>query len=129
MRDAISRNIPDQGVDLDGVNVVELLEGKLDLSLVGLDIDNEDEGVVLLHLLHGALGVERVDNDLVLIEARQRGNRLAGELGSTGKDQSLGAVERAAGADLALLVGVSLYRIAGQFQDHKIIDMQDNLHP
>lgn len=125
----MSGNIPDQGVDLDGVDVVKLLEGKLDLSLVGLNIDDEDEGVVLLHLLHGALGVEGVDNDLVLIEARQRGDRLAGVLGSTGKDQSLGAVERAAGADLALLVGVSLYRVVGQFPVYKRIDSNENLHP
>jgi hypothetical protein len=42
-------SVPDEGVDLDGVNVVELLQGNLDLSLVGLDVDNEDEGVLLLH--------------------------------------------------------------------------------
>merc|ERR1711964_581612 len=59
----------DKGVDLDGVNIVELLQSLLDLTLVGTDIDDEDESVVLLNLLHGALGVERVDDDLVLIEA------------------------------------------------------------
>lgn len=101
------RYVPDQGVDLDGVNVVELLEGTLDLSLVGLDVDNEDEGVVLLHLLHGALGVEGVDDDLVLVEARQVRDRLAGELGVAGQRQRLGLVEGGAQADLALLLGVS----------------------
>jgi hypothetical protein len=40
----------DEGVDLDAVDVVLLLEGSSDLALVGLDIDNEDEGVVLLNL-------------------------------------------------------------------------------
>lgn len=34
--------IPDEGVDLDRVNVVELLERLLDLSLVGLRVDDED---------------------------------------------------------------------------------------
>ena len=101
-------NLPDQSVDLDGVNVVELLEGKLDLGLVGLDIDDEDEGVVLLHLLHGALGVERVDDNLVLIETGLRGDRLAGVLGGARDDQGLGAVERGAVSDLGLLVGVGL---------------------
>ncbi len=101
------RYVPDQGVDLDGVNVVELLESTLDLSLVGLDVDNEDEGVVLLHLLHGALGVEGVDDDLVLVEARQVRDRLAGELGVAGQRQRLGLVEGGAQADLALLLGVS----------------------
>lgn len=97
----------DQGVDLNGVDVIELLQGTLDLSLVGLDVDNEDEGVVFLHLLHGALGVERVDDDLVLIEARQVRDRLAGELRFAGQGQSLGLMKGSAQADLALLLGVS----------------------
>ena len=63
-------DIPDKSVDLDGINVIELLQCRLDLSLVGLDIDDENESVVLLNLLHGALGVERVDNDFVLIKTR-----------------------------------------------------------
>lgn len=100
--------IPDQSVDLDGVNVVELLEGKLDLSLVGLDVDDEDQGVVLLHLLHGALGVERVDNDLVLIQTGSVGDRLSGVLGRSGDDQGLGSVERRGVSGLGLLVGVGL---------------------
>lgn len=79
----------DQGVDLDGVNVVELLEGQLDLGLVGLDIDDEDQGVVLLHLLHGALSVERVDDDLVLIKTGDVVDGLAGVARSAGQDQSL----------------------------------------
>jgi len=96
----------DQGVDLEAVNVVKLLEGKLDLSLVGLDINDEDEGVVLLHLLHGALSVERVDDNLVLIETRLVGDRSTRVLGSTAGDQGLGAVEGGAVASLNLLVGV-----------------------
>jgi hypothetical protein len=71
----------DEGVDLDGGDVVLLLESRGDLALVGLDIDDEDEGVVLLNLLHGRLGVERVDEDLAGVEARLRGDRLAGVLG------------------------------------------------
>ena len=58
---------PDEGVDLNGVNVIELLEGLLDLGLVGLGVDNEDKGVVLLNLLHGTLSVQRVNDDLVLV--------------------------------------------------------------
>merc|ERR1739848_980733 len=82
-----------------------LLESLLDLGLVGLDVDNEDKGVVLLHLLHGALGVERLDDNLVLIETGQVRDRLAGVLGSTRGDEGLGAVERGAQADLAFLAG------------------------
>lgn len=100
--------LPDQGVDLDGVDVVELLQGLLDLGLVGLDVDDEDEGVVLLNLLHGALGVEGVDDDLVLVETGLVRDRLAGVLGGAGDNESLGAVEGGRVADLGLLVGVGL---------------------
>jgi hypothetical protein len=104
-------NIPDEGVDLDGVNVVELLESLLDLSLVGLDVNNEDEGVVLLDLLHGALGVERVDDDLVLIETWLVWDALAWELWSTGELEGLWLVEGRRETDLADLLGVDLITI------------------
>lgn len=101
-------NIPDQGVDLDGINVVELLQSSLDLGLVGLDVDDEDEGVVLLNLLHGALGVERVDDDLVLIKAGLMLDGLAEVLGVPGKSEGLRAAEGGRSSDLGLLVGVNL---------------------
>jgi hypothetical protein len=100
--------IPDEGVDLDGIDVVELLQRLLDLSLVGLDIDDEDEGVVLLNLLHGALGVERVNDDLVLIETRLRRNGLSEILWVAGELEGLRLVEGRRGADLADLLGVNL---------------------
>jgi hypothetical protein len=96
----------DQGVDLDGVDIVKLLKSKLDLVLVGLDIADEDKGVVLLHLLHGALSVERVDDDLVLIETGLASNGVTGVLGLTSSDQGLRAMEGGAEASLDLLVGV-----------------------
>jgi hypothetical protein len=96
----------DQGVDLDGVDVVEGLESLLDLGLVGLDIDDKDEGVLLLDLLQGALSVERVNDDLVLIEAGRVGNRLARVLGGARQDEGLGPVEGRGEADLGLLVRV-----------------------
>jgi hypothetical protein len=100
--------IPDEGVDLDRVNVVELLQGLLDLSLVGQSVDDENQGVVLLDLLHGALGVERVDDDLVGIEMGLRGDRLARVLGLTRELEGLGPVEGRRETDLADLVGVDL---------------------
>lgn len=107
----LRKSIPDEGVDLDGVDVIELLQGQLDLGLVGLGVDDEDKGVLLLNLLQGALGVEGVDDDLVLIETGLVGDRLAGVLGSPGQLESLGAVEGGRGADLGLLVGVDLERV------------------
>lgn len=96
--------IPDESVDLDSVDIVQLLESDLDLPLVGFDVDDEDQGVVLLNLLHRALGVERVEDDLVRVEASAMGDGLAGVLGRSGELESLGAVEGGGGADLARLV-------------------------
>lgn len=78
---AFTSHIPDQCVDLDGVNVVQLLESLLDLALVGLDVDDENQRVVLLDLLHRTLRVQRVQDDLVCVETRLVRDRLAGVLG------------------------------------------------
>lgn len=101
--------LPDQGVNLDNINVVQLLQRQLDLGLVRLDVHDEDEGVVLLNLLHGALGVERVHNDLVLVQARCVRDRLARVLGSARQLQGLRAVEAGRVPSLLGLVGVHLW--------------------
>jgi hypothetical protein len=103
------QSIPDQSVDLDSVNIVQLLKSLLDLSLVGLNIHDEDKGVVLLNLLHGALSVERVDDDILGIEAGDVRHRLARVLWCAGKTEGLGAVEGRVQADLANLVRVNLF--------------------
>lgn len=103
------RNIPDQGVDLDGVNVVELLESLLDLPLVRLDIHNEDESVILLNLLHRTLGVERVNDDLAGIEARLAWDRSARVFGRTREREGLRLVEGGALANFGDLVRVDLF--------------------
>ena len=100
--------LPDEGVNLDRVDVVELLESQFDLGLVGLDVDNEDERIVLLNLLHGALRVERVHNDLVLVQAGLVRDRLARVLGGARQLQGLGLVEGRRVPDLGRLVGVRL---------------------
>ena len=76
----------DEGVDLDGGDVVLGLKRSSDLALVGLDVDDEDKGVVLLDLLHGRLSVEGVDEDLASIEAGLVRDRPAGVLGSAAAD-------------------------------------------
>jgi hypothetical protein len=50
-----------------------------------------------------------MDDDLVLIQARRMRDRLARILWCAREDKSLGAVEAGRGADLALLLTVSLY--------------------
>ena len=73
------------------------------MTLVSLDINEEDQGVVLLNLLHGRLGVKRGLKNLVLIQARNVGDGLASVLGVTSQLQGLGTVEGGRGTDLASL--------------------------
>lgn len=81
----IFRNVPDECVDLDSVNIVELLESGLDLALVCLDVHDEHKGVVLLNLLHGALGVQGIEDDLGGVETGKVRDGLAGVLRSPGQ--------------------------------------------
>ena len=117
-------SIPDKGVDLDSVYIVELLQCLLDLSLVGLDVDDKDQGVVLLNLLHGTLSVERVDDNLVLIEARLMRNGLSWVFGRPGELEGLGTVESCRKTDLADLVGVRLWIVSNAFDFDAL-----HLHP
>jgi len=50
---------PNEGVDLGRLDIVQLLDGIFDLTLVRFDVDNEHQCVVLLDLLHRRLGVQR----------------------------------------------------------------------
>ena len=92
--------LPDEGVDLGSLNIIETLDGILDLVLVGLDVNEEGQGVVFLNLLHGSLGVERLTNDTVLIHTGSMGNRLTSVLGGTVQNQSLGDVEMGGSTNL-----------------------------
>lgn len=77
-------------MDLD---IVQVLDGSLDLSLVGSHVDNEDKGVVVLNLLHGRLSGKRELDDVERLVAL---NALAGtsqNLGLASKLQGLGLVE------------------------------------
>ena len=64
------KNKPDEGVDFGDVDVVQLLDGGLDLVLVGLDVDEEDQGVVVFDLLHRRFGCQRVLDDVVGIHPK-----------------------------------------------------------
>ena len=59
--------LPDEGVDLGDVDVVQLLDRGLDLVLVRLDVADEDERVVVLDLLHRRLGRQGVLDDVVRV--------------------------------------------------------------
>ena len=81
-----------------------------DLVLVCLAVDNENKGVNVLDLLHGALSVEREQQSRVHIEARRVGSALARVFRVARKTEGLGATESRRGAHLAhtLLTGLAL---------------------
>ena len=68
--------------------------------LVGLDVADEDQGVVILGLLHGGLGGERVLDDVVGVHPVPAGGRLAWVLRGPGWTEGLGTVELHAGPHL-----------------------------
>lgn len=79
------------------------------MSLVGLNVDDENQGIVLLDLFHRTLGIERVNDDLVLVETGLRRNRLAGVFWGSGELKSLRLMERCRQADLADFLRVRLW--------------------
>ena len=96
----------DEGVDLGSLHIVELLDRVLDLTLVGLDVNDEHQRVVLFDLLHCGFRVQGRNNRPELIHTGCMRDRLAGVLGVTSKAESLGAVERDRGPRLARSVRV-----------------------
>ena len=60
-------NIPDQRINLHAIHIIQLLQCLLDLPLVRLDITDKHQRIVFLNLLHRAFGIQRVDDDLVVI--------------------------------------------------------------
>lgn len=101
-------HVPDQSVDLDSIHIIKLLQSLLDLSLVRLNIHDEHQGVVLLNHLHRALGVQRVNDNLVVIEAGLMRDGFAGVFWRPGELEGLGSVEGGRRANLASFVCVGL---------------------
>lgn len=94
--------IPDEGVDAGGIDSVEALDGSLNLGLVGTDVANEDQSIVLFNLAHSALSVQGEADDGVGVHlVAALGNSCASILGSARQSQGLGAAEGSASADLA----------------------------
>lgn len=59
---------PYKRVDFGDVDVVEFPDGVFDLVLVGLNVHDEHQRVVVLDLLHGRLGGQRELDDGVVIQ-------------------------------------------------------------
>ena len=70
---------------------------------VSFDVTDEDEGVVVLDLLHGRLSGERVLDDVVGVHPVPAGGRLARVLRSPGWAEGLWTVELHAGPHLQIM--------------------------
>jgi hypothetical protein len=67
-------DIPNESIYLDSVNIVQLLQCLLDLLLVRTDIADKNQSVIFLDLFHRTFGVQRMNDDFVLIQTRFAGN-------------------------------------------------------
>mmetsp|Transcript_8131 Transcript_8131/g.24430 ORF Transcript_8131/g.24430 Transcript_8131/m.24430 type:complete len:229 (+) Transcript_8131:349-1035(+) len=97
---------PDQRVDLGGLDLIHAAHSLSDLLLVGTSINNEDESVVVLDLLHSRFGGKGVLKNLVLIELVDARNRPARVLRLPEQTERLRAVECGTLADLASTLAV-----------------------
>ena len=78
---------------LGDVDVIQLLDSRFDLVLVGLNVADEDKRVVVLDLLHGRLCGQGVFDYVVSIHAVPARSGLARILGSPGRPEGLRPVE------------------------------------
>jgi len=44
---------PDQGIDLEGLDVIHLVDSTANVIFIGTYINNEDESIIFFYLLHG----------------------------------------------------------------------------
>lgn len=94
------QKLPDEGVDSEDLDVVQLLHGGGDVALVGGEVNDERERVVVLDLLHRRLRRQRVLDDAVLVKLVAVRERLALVFRVAGEAQGLRALEVHRGTDL-----------------------------
>lgn len=94
-------HIPDERVHLRRLHVVKLLHRLLDVPLVRLEVNDEDERIVILDLLHCRLSVERVLDCSELVHPRHVWNGLPRVFRVARKTKGFGSVEGDGSADFA----------------------------
>ena len=60
--------IPDQGIHFLGLNIIHLFNSILYLLLVGTNVNNENQSVVVFNFLHCRLSGERIFENLILVK-------------------------------------------------------------
>lgn len=109
--------IPNKSVDFGHVDVIELLHGLLNLWLVGSEVYNKHQCIVVFDLLHCTLGGQRVFDDVILVQPGSTGNALARIFRPSLTLECLGTVEVYRGVYFSLEFRV------GTFQ-HGLLSLQ-----
>lgn len=69
------KNIPDKCVDFGYINIVQLLDGTLNLWFVGFLVNDEDQGIVILDFLHGRLSCQWEFDNGELVHTTTKGRK------------------------------------------------------
>jgi len=100
----------DQCVDLFTFNIVKLSYSILDLSLVGLDVNNENKCIAIFNQLHGRFSCERVFDNSVLVQSALFGDTSILVLRLTTVLKRHWPVEMNLGVDTGALFGHTLLK-------------------
>lgn len=103
----------DECVDLFAFDIVQLLNSSLDLTLVGLNVNNKDERVAILNQFHAGFGRQRVLDDGVFVDRALLWYNGAHIFGFAGVLQSFGLVKVHLGVDARALFGNALFEGLG----------------
>lgn len=64
----IVTKLPDQGIDFLGLNVIHFLHSSFDLLLVSTNVNNENQSVVVLNLLHSRFCSQWILENLIMVQ-------------------------------------------------------------
>jgi hypothetical protein len=109
----------DQSVNRLNLDLIQRLNGILDLLLGSQNVADEGEGINVLNLLHGSFSGKRRNNNSVLVHLVQMGDRFPGELRGLGELSGLRLEEAHVAANFlnsnnrSLLQGLSGRRSLG----------------
>ena len=87
---------------------MKVLDGGLDLALVGLNIDNENQSLAIFNQFHRRLSRKRVLDDTMLVNSTLAGDTGSLVLGLTTVSECLGLVEVNLGVNAGSLLGNTL---------------------
>ena len=85
--------LPDQSINFADFDVVQFLDSRFNLVLVGLQVADKNQSIVIFNLLHGRLCGQGVFDYVLSIHAVPARSGLARILGSPGRPERFRPVE------------------------------------